>query len=101
MVHVSQFFYATMGSRCARAAMFGALAEHTFRSAKTPTGAAEAAALPDARWSIGAFSTPPLHHSITPILHQFESPIPTGVSVSESPHRYHQLPSTSSVVAFR
>ena len=30
-------------------AVFGALAEHTFRSARAPTGAAEAAALPDAK----------------------------------------------------
>ncbi len=29
--------------------VFGALAEHTFRSARAPTGAAEAAALPDGK----------------------------------------------------
>jgi hypothetical protein len=36
------------GSARASRAVFGALAKHTFRSARAPTGAAEAAALPDA-----------------------------------------------------
>src|SRR6266516_910207 len=37
------------GSARASRAVFGALAEHAFRSARAPTGAAEAAALPDAK----------------------------------------------------
>src|SRR6266508_5128897 len=36
-------------TRASPHAVFGALAEHTFRSARAPTGAAEAAALPDAK----------------------------------------------------
>ena len=36
-------------TRASPHAVFGALAEHTFRSARAPTGAAEAAALPDGK----------------------------------------------------
>jgi hypothetical protein len=50
------------GSARASRAVFGALAEHTFRSARAPTGAAEAAALPDAKHVLapGWFEDAPL-----------------------------------------
>src|SRR6266516_3546771 len=41
------------GSARASRAVFGALAEHAFRSARAPSGAAEAAALPDAKHILG------------------------------------------------
>jgi len=44
-----EYLFAVGGSARASRALFGALAEHRFRSARAPTGAAEAAALPDAQ----------------------------------------------------
>ena len=63
----SLYLFAVGGSARASRAMFGALAEHTFRSARAPTGAAEAAALPEAKHIriAGLFSSVPVGSGLT------------------------------------